>query len=430
MSSSRRFPVVLLCCLALVGALTAGAVADGGLTTHTVADGGLTTHTVADGGHTTDGQPAPRDAQPANDVPSPSTAATAQTEDPWAELVQEEIDADSVTLIVDVTDSGDAQWQVVYRLRLETDADSQAFSELQADIENDSSQYLDSFEQRIRESVAAASNATGREMSASGFDVSTEREDQPQAEFGLVTFSYEWTGFAVADGDEIRVGDAIEQLFLDEDERIEFRWPEQYRLESSSPEPDVNEQQRAVYRGRFSFDAGQPELVVTSSSEDDSQLWLFAVAVGLIGIVAVAGLYWRRRRTDTSAGEDAHEAGDGPAAVARPGGGAADGAAENSLESTDPEGPPPELLSNEERLLRLLEQNGGRMKQKVAADELDWSAAKTSQVVGDLRDDGRVESFRLGRENVLTLPDVDIDETLSDDGDADGENSGGEDDGE
>jgi len=66
---------------------------------------------------------------------------------------------------------------------------------------------------------------------------------------------------------------------------------------------------------------------------------------------------------------------------------------------------PEELLSPEERVLQLLEHNGGRMKQKSVTEELDWSAARTSQVVGDLRDDGEVESFRLGRENVLKFPD-------------------------
>jgi hypothetical protein len=36
--------------------------------------------------------------------------------------------------------------------------------------------------------------------------------------------------------------------------------------------------------------------------------------------------------------------------------------------------------------------------------ELDWTDAKTSQVVGNLREDGDVEVFRIGRENVLALP--------------------------
>ena len=66
---------------------------------------------------------------------------------------------------------------------------------------------------------------------------------------------------------------------------------------------------------------------------------------------------------------------------------------------------PPELLSNEERVLQLLEQRGGRIKQQDVVSELDWTEAKTSQVVGDLREDDEIEVFRIGRENVLSLPD-------------------------
>ncbi|MFC7196821.1 helix-turn-helix transcriptional regulator [Halosimplex aquaticum] len=56
-------------------------------------------------------------------------------------------------------------------------------------------------------------------------------------------------------------------------------------------------------------------------------------------------------------------------------------------------------------MLRLLEENGGRVKQQRIAGELDWTDAKTSQVVGNLREDDAVETFRIGRENVVTLPE-------------------------
>jgi len=70
--------------------------------------------------------------------------------------------------------------------------------------------------------------------------------------------------------------------------------------------------------------------------------------------------------------------------------------------------PPAELLSNEEQVLKLLRAEGGRVKQQALATELDWTAAKTSQVIGGLRDDGELETFRIGRENVVTLPDTDL----------------------
>ena len=377
MNPSRRPMAVVCCCLAVAGLLAgAGAAAVAGE------------------------QPiAATDADGATEQTDESAALTAQEDKPWAAL-QEDIDADSVELVVDVGENGNAQWQVRYRLRLESDADRQAFQELEAGVETNESKYLGPFEERITNSVETASAATGREMSAQEFAVTTDREEQPQVEYGLVVFGYEWLGFAVADGDEIRMGDAVEGLFLDEDEQIEFRWPAAYRLDSSSPEPDVVEDDRAVYRGRFNFDTGQPELVVTSADEGSSLLWLLAVAVGLVGVAAVT-VYWRRRRAD------AGEAAPAETPTSSAGGRAA---ASETIETDEQaaaeedQGPPPELLSNEERLLQLLDQNGGRMKQKAVAEQLDWSAAKTSQVVGDLREADEIESFRLGRENVLTLP--------------------------
>ena len=66
--------------------------------------------------------------------------------------------------------------------------------------------------------------------------------------------------------------------------------------------------------------------------------------------------------------------------------------------------PDEELLSNEEQVLELIESEGGRMKQKAVAERLGWTDAKTSQVTKKLRENDELEGFRLGRENVLSLP--------------------------
>ncbi|WP_423751014.1 helix-turn-helix transcriptional regulator [Salinirarus marinus] len=64
-----------------------------------------------------------------------------------------------------------------------------------------------------------------------------------------------------------------------------------------------------------------------------------------------------------------------------------------------------DLLSNEERVLKFVEERGGRVKQQEIVQAFDWTEARTSQILRDLRDDGELEGFRLGRENVLKLPD-------------------------
>jgi len=102
--------------------------------------------------------------------------------------------------------------------------------------------------------------------------------------------------------------------------------------------------------------------------------------------------------------------------------------ADEILDTND--GLPPELLSNEERVLALLDGNDGRMKQQQVAERLDWTAAKTSQVISGLREDDELVTFRIGRENVVTLPDVDLADDISgdDEDDSPGPNDGATDD--
>jgi hypothetical protein len=319
----------------------------------------------------------------------------------------QEIDADSVVLDADVRADGNASWEVRYRFDVDAAERETAFEELRAELENDSSAYLGPFEGRMREAATTAAETTGREMSLSEFTIRTTRESQPQAEFGYITFAFEWTGFADAGPDTIRAGDALDGLVLEAGERLQIRWPSDYEYRSSNPNNATRlEERRIVWRGARAFESGQPRVTVATADgpvpETDDQGGTDGISNGLAigalgGVVLVAGItgiWWRRRRgqgmdilmsdTAESSGPKG-QAGVGPATA---------------------DDPPPELLSNEERVLQLLENSGGRLKQAEVADRLGWTAAKTSQVVGDLREQEQIESFRLGRENVLTLPDV------------------------
>ena len=92
------------------------------------------------------------------------------------------------------------------------------------------------------------------------------------------------------------------------------------------------------------------------------------------------------------------------------------GAAAGAAAADDGDDPPwaDELLSNEEQVLALVEHEGGRMKQQEVAQTLEWTDAKTSQVVRKMRDEDTLDAFRLGRENVLVLPDEDFGPTDED----------------
>jgi hypothetical protein len=343
------------------------------------------------------------------------------------QLEQIDIDADTVTLHAGVQSDGDATWEVTYRIRLEDENATAAFEQLQADIDASTAAYLDRFGGRMERTVAGAENATGRQMAVRNLTVDTNRETQPQVEYGIVTYRFEWTNFAASDGEVLRVGDAIDQLFLEGDSSLRVTWPDGYVVDSRTPAPTREDETELVWQGRLDFDAGEPRVDIvpadetptatpgdatggTPSPTGTSTVTETPAGPGtepgtgsgglpmgfllLVAVLAVLGSAWVVTRD----------------AVTLPIGETSDGDAggdeSGAVESDD--GPPPELLSNEERVLGLLEERGGRMKQKEVADQLDWTAAKTSQVVGDLRDEGELDSFRLGRENVLTLPEVDV----------------------
>ena len=75
----------------------------------------------------------------------------------------------------------------------------------------------------------------------------------------------------------------------------------------------------------------------------------------------------------------------------------------------------PALLSDEERVEQLLSRNGGRMRQASIVDKTGWSDAKVSQVLSMMAEENRVDKLRLGRENLISLPEESTTNTRTDD---------------
>ena len=333
-------------------------------------------------------------------------------------LAQSAVETDNVRLVVSIAKNGSAHWKIQYWTRLDDQNTTRAFESLQQDVEANPRNYSRQFAQRMRSTVAAAENATGREMAVENVSVRAETRGPPQ--YGVVTYSFQWEGFAAVNGNTIRVGDAIEGIFLDSDTRLIVGWPSDYRAVTVTPDADERRSDTVVWRGsETEFVADEPSIVLKpegalgavpgggggSGSGDQSGSTL-TLALGVLIALGVAGAvaWWLRRRTADTEGEPAADAAavggvdDGPPA---------DGEAGTAADAdTDPD-PRPELLSNEERVLKFVRDRGGRVKQQEVVSEFDWTEARTSQIVRQLRDDGDLEGFRLGRENVLKLPDGD-----------------------
>ena len=315
-----------------------------------------------------------------------------------------EVDPDAVTIRAEVAPDGDAAWSIAYRVRLGTDDETEAFRSLQADVRNDTTAYVDRFARRLNATVATAENATGREMTADDHRVSTRVQRLGGDEFGFVTYRFRWANFAAVEGDRVVAGDAVAGLYLDGSTTFVVAWPTNYSRRQVAPTPvDIDRESAVGWRGERSFGTGQPTVVVGPERALPASP---VVLVGVAAVLVVGGFVLRRGRLFGDRDTTGAGGGSGAGATGDDGDGA-DGDVEPgaAAESEGDDGPPEELLSPQERVLGLLEEHDGRMKQTDVTEAMDWSAARTSQVVGDLREDGKVETFRLGRENVLRLPE-------------------------
>ncbi|QHS17039.1 hypothetical protein GWK26_07705 [haloarchaeon 3A1-DGR] len=294
---------------------------------------------------------------------------------------------------------------------------------------------------------------------------------------GELRLSFTWTGFLREDGDQLVLDDALRTpdggtwlRSLDANQRLVIHPPDGYQADSFPGIGLSLEDRAVVIDGPRTFGPDDRIEVVYSPAPGSitGPPWLLlAGAIVLAATVIAAGLVRYRRHDEPSqAGSESTDAGepagstpseadvDARPGVAEPSGSAASGATADAderaggdanvsdadvsetdeSEPSDAEGgpdagaesdeesgadaetqptPDPSLLSDEERVEALLDRNGGRMRQADIVDETGWSDAKVSQLLSAMAEEGRIEKLRLGRENLISLPDhapTDVDE--------------------
>jgi len=302
-----------------------------------------------------------------------------------------QVDPDNVLLQTHVYANGTGAWRVEYRIRLDDENTTAAFERHREEIEADPDRYESRFATDMQATIENAENTTDRSMSLSNVSVDVARERLPQR-YGIIIYTFRWHGYARTNASSIVVGDAVRGIFLDSETTFLTTWPTPYNRVTAAPAPTETRANGIVWEGPMHFTADEPHLVVaeTASPTDGTAdgpsapdpvpgegpaAWVWVVAALVIVAVAAA----------VAVSVDA---------VPWPVGGE--------------EGPGDRaLLSNEEQVQAVLEEHGGRLKQQEVAAKLDWTDAKTSKVIRQMRDADAIETFRIGRENVVTLPDTD-----------------------
>ncbi|MGB9961102.1 helix-turn-helix transcriptional regulator [Halobacterium sp. MBLA0001] len=328
----------------------------------------------------------------------------------------------TVDITVEVTDTGDAHWNVSATYPLGDGNGSVAFDRVSTAFEAGETSPGFSAE-TFKAAVPGASARVGREMSVTDVRRASRIVEHDGNETGVLTLRFTWTNFAAVDNETITVDAFSGSWFGDlrAGQQLRVRPPENYQADDVSPNTNVV---GGAYQweGGQAFAADEPSLVfvpspgLSGTGIPATTVGAAAVVLGAAGVTAWA--YSRSTLTLPGTGGDDSEGATGPAVDAGDGGespaptaddpepddGGGDSAAEREDERIDPE-----LLSDEERVERLLTDNGGRMKQSRIVEETRWSTAKVSQVLSGMDEDGRVEKLRIGRENLISLPGEGVD---------------------
>jgi hypothetical protein len=310
---------------------------------------------------------------------------------------------------------GDARWNVSIHYNLSTEADRAAFDRYGRAFEaGDADVGLDV--EFFRTLATEAGSATGREMTIRNPEWNATARDGT----GVLRLSFTWTNFANVTADGFRIQDAV--LMPGDRTWLASIGPAQRLVVETPPGYQVTdtrfglENGSVVVEGPHTFREPLTISYQETATEEppDGPPWLLVGGALLVGLGAVAAVAYVRRGgreaggTDTddeepvptgpaTGGEDDGEATD---QATEPAGPERDGTAESDAEPVDLS-----LLSDEERVEHLLERNGGRMKQARIVQETGWSDAKVSQLLSTMAEEGRVEKLRLGRENLISLPD-------------------------
>ncbi|MFC7324911.1 helix-turn-helix transcriptional regulator [Halorubrum rutilum] len=385
---------------------------------------------------------------------APSAEALGTTAGPAAQI-DSDFDPNTATRIrIEPTPDRDARWEVSVRYALADETEVGAFrsaGERFRDGEVGPTPAL--FEGFAREASRTVDRtmrirAVNREVivheDPSEFDVA----DDGTVAVGELRLTFVWTEFLGTDGDDLVLGDALTTpegtwlRSLGEGQTLEVATPERYTV-TGTPGATVPLRDNAVIiEGPRTFAEGERVAVVYASTGPVGPPWEMLTAAIVVAALLIAGSVVGYRRIETN-GDDVTDAaganganganGNGEGAFretgegAGPNGGAvgppdAEGDPDGSAESEPEEDL--SLLSDEERVERLLTENGGRMRQADIVSETGWSDAKVSQLLSEMADGGRIEKLRLGRENLISLPDGDDESADGESGTADDDRAG------
>jgi hypothetical protein len=332
---------------------------------------------------------------------------------------------DRTQYAITVHENGSARWTFRFERPLENETERQDFESFATEFNANETTLYTNFRNDASALVAEGANFTGRDMRAEGF-AREARVESGLNTVGVVEMTFVWTEFAVVEGDRVVVGDVFEDgLYIYQDQSLVIRPGDGLAFQSVAPNGTLSspgslrESDSVTWQGEREFTDNRPQVVLVPPSAattepggggtpggggdgapTDGGLPVAPIVGALIVLLAgAAGFVWYRRSDGTA---DADGRGTGPDGGGAGGaGGAAAGGSGGG--SSEPAVPDEELLADEDRVVRMLRENGGRMKQVKIVEETGWSKSKVSMLLSEMEDEGTISKLRVGRENVISL---------------------------
>ncbi len=344
---------------------------------------------------------------------------------------------DTTRFEVVVYENGTVTWTHRHERQLDTNEEEEEFKSFAESFEEDEETPLYvRFTDQARALIDTGSDQTDREMESRNFNRSADVEYRPNA-MGVVEMEFTWTNFADVEEDgTVVVGDVFEGgLYIGEGQSLELVAGEDLEFREARPEPEypgtsLEAASSVTWSGEHEFLDGRPYAVLedpdeaaAGASQSGNDLlapaegsnWL--VAGGLLvalGTGAVVALAWYRSSGGTATDEGETDTPEPTGEPATNGAGATTSAEGTG---TPPEGPDPipesELMTDEDRVVKLIRENGGRMKQVNIVEETGWSKSKVSMLLSEMEDQGTVSKLRVGRENIVSLEGFEPEATKS-----------------
>jgi uncharacterized membrane protein len=281
----------------------------------------------------------------------------------------------SITYTISLHTDRSALWNIEYRIPVNTPADQAAFEQ-----NTNSSPILseESIGDLMAQSAKEASTSTGRPMTIENFHRFSVIQSSPTGTYGVIRYSFLWTNFT-QEGDTMTMGDAfVGGLYVPVGASLVIELPPGYAVTSAEPAP--NEMNgNLIWYGPYSFDPGDPSLVLTPTGIPVTWLVLFAACCIIVAVIA-GFLIYRKTVQPQSPEPDALPP------------------KQEAVIVTDEE-----LREVEERILNLVKDAGGELYQSEIVERLILPKSTVSSALNALQARRLIQKIRKGRENLIRV---------------------------